>query len=56
MVNASHKKVFAGEGVEVIGLSAGTDTLVREISLAPGDGVETVVLGAAAESAAVGHQ
>jgi acyl transferase domain-containing protein len=52
MVNASLKKVFAGEGVEVIGLSAGADTLLREISLAPGEGVETVVLGAAAEMSA----
>jgi acyl transferase domain-containing protein/NAD(P)-dependent dehydrogenase (short-subunit alcohol dehydrogenase family) len=46
MVNASLKKVFAGEGVGVIPLQAGGDFFVREISQAPGDPVEVVVMTA----------
>jgi NAD(P)-dependent dehydrogenase (short-subunit alcohol dehydrogenase family) len=50
MVTPALKKLFAGEGVEVIGLQAGSDTLLREIALPPGGGVETVILGRGAET------
>ncbi|HEY6837946.1 MAG TPA: SDR family NAD(P)-dependent oxidoreductase, partial [Geobacteraceae bacterium] len=52
MVTAALKKVFAGEGVDVIDLSAGADCLLREIATPPGDGVEVVVLGTREEKGA----
>ena len=53
MVTPSLKKVFAGEGIGLIGLAAGGDFLVREIA-ATGSPVEVVAIaGAAGELSAI---
>ncbi|SNB46800.1 type I polyketide synthase [Geobacter sp. DSM 9736] len=53
MVTPSLKKMFAAEGVGVIGLASGAEHLLAEISEPPGAPVESVVIGAA-EAAASG--
>ena len=45
MVTPGLKKLFAQEGVEVIGLQAGADYLLRELATPPGGPVELVILG-----------
>jgi len=45
MVTPALKKLFAEEGVAVIDLRAGAEYLVKELSRAPGDAVELVILG-----------
>ncbi|WP_432823186.1 SDR family NAD(P)-dependent oxidoreductase, partial [Trichloromonas sp.] len=50
MVTPALKKLFAQEGVEVIGLQAGADYLLSEISTPPGGPVELVILGSRAEA------
>jgi len=45
MVTPALKKIFADEGVAVIGLKAGADYLLQEIATAPGGPVELVILG-----------
>jgi NAD(P)-dependent dehydrogenase (short-subunit alcohol dehydrogenase family) len=54
MVTPSLKKVFAGEGVGLIGLAEGGDFLVREIAAADG-AVEIVALAEKPDSAAAAH-
>jgi acyl transferase domain-containing protein/NAD(P)-dependent dehydrogenase (short-subunit alcohol dehydrogenase family) len=45
MVTPGLKKLFAQEGVEVIGLQAGADYLLQELATPPGGPVELVILG-----------
>jgi acyl transferase domain-containing protein len=45
MVTPALKKVFAEEGISVIGLAAGADYLVDELATPPGGPVELVILG-----------
>ncbi|TRO82586.1 type I polyketide synthase [Trichloromonas acetexigens] len=45
MVTPGLKKLFAQEGVEVIGLQAGADYLIQELATPPGGPVELVILG-----------
>ncbi|MDT8441221.1 MAG: SDR family NAD(P)-dependent oxidoreductase, partial [Desulfuromonadales bacterium] len=51
MVTPALKKVFADEGVPLIDLQAGADTLVRELATPPGGPVELVILGAPDQAA-----
>ena len=51
MVTPSLKKLFAAEGVGVIGLEAGAEHLLREISEPSQGAVESVVIGAAEKTA-----
>ncbi|RIK83407.1 MAG: beta-ketoacyl synthase [Planctomycetota bacterium] len=58
MVTPALKKLFAAEGVGVIGLSAGAQFLADELTTAPGGPVEIVVLGpqpASADAVATPH-
>ncbi|RII25223.1 MAG: beta-ketoacyl synthase [Geobacter sp.] len=54
MVTPALKKVFAGEGISLIGLAEGVDFLVREIAATDGP-VEVVALASAPEELAASH-
>ncbi|MCD6581276.1 MAG: SDR family NAD(P)-dependent oxidoreductase [Desulfuromusa sp.] len=45
MVTPALKKVFAQEGIDVIGLQAGADYLINELSTPPGGPVELIISG-----------
>ncbi|MBE0501713.1 MAG: SDR family NAD(P)-dependent oxidoreductase, partial [Desulfuromonadales bacterium] len=45
MVTPALKKLFAAEGVAVIGLKAGAEYLIKELATPPGGPVELVILG-----------
>jgi acyl transferase domain-containing protein len=57
MVTPALKKVFASEGVGIIGLTAGADYLLREIATPANGPVELVIIGSGANAAAAApHQ
>jgi hypothetical protein len=55
MVTPALKKVFAQEGIGLIGLEAGAEYLVRELGAADERAVEVVIFGGTAEEGHAGH-